>query len=325
MRSRSVETVVRTRLQQGIALVLVMWVLSLLTVIALALTQVQRTESSLTANQLDSARFRAQADALINLVVLNLLGDPPSAFDDGSIVWNPDGIPRDIPWDGERFSVALSSETSKFDLNTVTKEQLLALIGLTQPVDTPDAALGDQLADAILDWRDENNLSLLNGAEDSDYEAAGLPYGAADGPFKSVEELQQVLGMTPMLYARLAPNLTVSNDVRQPPPIDESFASPTVLAALNGYTLEEALQIVEERSLGLFDDPEAPQATRRQGQSRGGPRYHLRINRATRDSGGMTMEAVISIDPANRSAFDIVWRRYGYGRAAAADDEVSEG
>jgi general secretion pathway protein K len=296
-----------------------MWVLSLLTVIALALTQVQRTESALTANQLDSARFRAQADALINLVVLNLLGDPPSAFDDGSIVWNPDGIAREIPWDGERFIVTLSNETSKFDLNTVTKEQLSALIDLTQPADAVDVALGEQLADAILDWRDENNLSLLNGAEDSDYEAAGRPYGAADGPFRSVEELQQVLGMTPMLYARLATNLTVSNDVREPPPIDENFASPTVLAVLNGYTLDEALQIVEERSLGLFDDTEAPQATTRQGQSRGGPRYHLSISRATQGSGGATMEAVILIDSAERSPFEIVWQRYGYGRPVAAD------
>jgi general secretion pathway protein K len=312
------------RLQQGIALVLVMWVLSLLTVIALALTQVQRTESLLTANQLDSARFRAQADALINLVVLNLLGNPPSAFDDGSLVWNPDGIPREIPWDGERFRVTLSNETSKFDLNSVTREQLLALIELVQPADSPDAVQGEQLADAIMDWRDDNNLSLLNGAEDTDYEAAGLPYGAADGPFRSVEELQQVLGVTPMLYAQLAPSLTVSDDVRESPPIDEDFASPTVLAVLKGYTLDEALQVVEERTLGLFDDPESPQSTRRQGQSRGGPRYHLRITRATRNSGGMAMEAAIRVDPADRSAFDVVWQRYGYGRTVAAA-AVSEG
>ena len=35
---------------------------------------------------------------------------------------------------------------------------------------------------------------MLNGAEDADYEAEGLPYGAKDGPFQSVEELRQVLG-----------------------------------------------------------------------------------------------------------------------------------
>jgi general secretion pathway protein K len=47
------------------------------------------------------------------------------------------------------------------------------------------------LVDAILDWRDEDDLHLVNGAEDPDYKAAGLPYGAKDGPFDSLEELQQ--------------------------------------------------------------------------------------------------------------------------------------
>ena len=62
--------------QTGIALVLVLWIISLLTVMALGLTTTQRTESALTQNQLDGARFRAMAEAAINLTVLNLLSTP---------------------------------------------------------------------------------------------------------------------------------------------------------------------------------------------------------------------------------------------------------
>jgi Tfp pilus assembly protein PilX len=47
----------RSRRAHGIALVLVMWVLALLTVMALGLTTTQRTQAALTANQVDAARF----------------------------------------------------------------------------------------------------------------------------------------------------------------------------------------------------------------------------------------------------------------------------
>ena len=53
-------------------------------------------------------------------------------------------------------------------------------------------------------------MGLGAGFTDDEYEAAGRNYGAKDGPFDSVEELLQLLGMTPALYQRLAPALTVS-------------------------------------------------------------------------------------------------------------------
>ena len=54
--------------------------------------------------------------------------------------------------------------------------------------------------DAIADFRDPDDLRRLNGAEDADYQSAGLKHGAKDGPFKAIEELQQVLGVDHDLY-----------------------------------------------------------------------------------------------------------------------------
>ena len=56
------------------------------------------------------------------------------------------------------------------------------------------------LVDAIVDFRDEDDLHCLQGAEDRDYADAGLPRGAKDAAFEAVEELQQVLGMTREIY-----------------------------------------------------------------------------------------------------------------------------
>ena len=60
--------------------------------------------------------------------------------------------------------------------------------------------------EAILDWRDADDLKRPNGAEAPDYQAAGSKYVPTNSPFESVGELQRVLGVTPALMARIAPH-----------------------------------------------------------------------------------------------------------------------
>ena len=69
----------------------------------------------------------------------------------------------------------------------------------------------DRMLDILEDFRDVDDLKRVNGAEDGDYENAGLPFGAKDAPFDRIEELQQVLGMTPQLYQALTRLLTVNS------------------------------------------------------------------------------------------------------------------
>ena len=86
------------------------------------------------------------------------------------------------------------------------------------------------LAAAVLDWRDPDLLTQpAGGAEDPDYAAAGLPYGAKDGEMESVAELEQVLGMTPGLYAKVEPYITVHSGRAAP---DPAFAPAVVLNAM---------------------------------------------------------------------------------------------
>jgi general secretion pathway protein K len=289
--------------QRGIVLVLVLWVIALLTVMALGLTTTQRTESALTRNQIDAARFRAHADAALVLVALNLMTTPLETVLPDE-VWSPNGMPRTLVFDGTELTVTLTNEASRIDLNLATRDQLATLIELAQGEDGFDEAERDALADAILDWRDEDDLTQLNGAEDGDYADAGLPYGAADGPFHSVEELRQVLGMTRALYRRLAPDLTVHNETGR---VEQRFASAPVLAALQGLPLEDAEQLVAER-----DQPVLPDGRPAFIGNRGGPLYRVRVTQADSGGGGARhMEALVLLEPGSAMPVEVLWRRYG--------------
>ena len=72
-----------------------------------------------------------------------------------------------------------------------------------------DPAKAQSLADAIADFRDPDDLPRLHGAEEADYRDAGLAWGPTNAPFQTVEDLQQVLGMTADIYRRVAPDLSV--------------------------------------------------------------------------------------------------------------------
>ena len=208
------------RRMRGAALLLVMWLIVLLTALvgAFALTakmehlQGRVLHRGLVAQQ----AARAGLEYAITRVELT---DPLRK-------WLPDG--RDYTW---RFgdadlTIRMVDESGKVDLNQADMVLLSALFAVVG-VEQEQAA---RLAGAILDWRDPDPLTQPNGgAEDADYASAGRVYGAKDALFESVAELEQVLGMTPELYAKVEPHLTVFSGLGQP---DSAFASAEVLRAM---------------------------------------------------------------------------------------------
>lgn len=207
---------------QGIALVLVLWVLTLLGVIATSFAKSMRTETELARQLTLSAQARALAEAGIYRGILDLFmlrRDPLAGWQANGVVY------KTIKMGRGKVRIAIQDEAGRIDLNSA-QEQLLDALLLAAGVDDQARAT---LIDAIIDWRDTDNLRRLHGAEDEEYKSAGLPYGAKDGPFNSVEELNQVLGMTPDLYRRLAPALTVHS---HRPNVDINLAPPVVLQAL---------------------------------------------------------------------------------------------
>lgn len=75
-------------------------------------------------------------------------------------------------------------------------------------VNSPEAAAA--ILEAIVDWTDQDrDTSGAGGAEDDFYLSQPDPYQAANMPFRSVEELQMVRGVTPQIMRALRPLVTV--------------------------------------------------------------------------------------------------------------------
>ena len=227
------------RRQSGVALVLVLWVITLLTVIAGNFAYSMRGEAQIAGNLLRNAQAQTRADAGVQLAWFELM---KPAADPGR--WRANGLVHEFIQDGVGVRVSIHDESGKIDLNTASDALLKGLF--------KSAGLNDQatavLADTVLDWRSPGNLKRLNGAKEEEYRAAGKNYGPANAPFETIDELQRVLGMTPELYLRLAPALTIYSRL---PGVNTSVAPREVLLAIPGANPAMIEQFLLQRQEAL--------------------------------------------------------------------------
>ena len=222
---------------RGAALLLVLWLIALLTALIGAFALTARVESLQGRVLVKGAEAQEIARAGVEYALERIADSDPATY------WLADG--RMYPWNfaGSRVEISIVDETGKVDLNQADVTLLSALIKTV----AGDSAPAAQLAAAIVDWRDPDPLTQPGGgAEDPDYAAAGLPYGAKDAPFETVAEVEQVLGMTPGLYALLEPSLTLYSGRPQP---DPNYAPAPVLVALG---LDPTAYLARRRPVGPF-------------------------------------------------------------------------
>ena len=176
---------------RGAALLLVMWLVALMASLigAFALSaRIERLqERVLTRGAIAGGAARAGLEwALVRV------GDS-----DPRRRWIPDGRLYHWQYEGIPVDVSVVDEQGKIDINAADQPLLSAFFrAIGVPADKAGAIAG-----AMIDWRDADPLTQpQGGAEDPEYAAAGLPYGAKDAPFETVAEIEQVLGMTPATY-----------------------------------------------------------------------------------------------------------------------------
>ena len=219
--------------QRGAALLLVLWLIALLTALIGAFALTARVEALQGRILSGGARAQELARAGVEYSLVRLADTEPTTR------WLPDGRSYRWSYAGSEVELQIVDETGKVDLNQAG-QPLLAALMQTQGVDQEQAG---RIAAAILDWRDADPLTQVSGgAEDPDYAAAGRPYGAKDAPFETVAEVEQVLGMTPELYARLEPYLTLYSGRGEP---DPTYAQAPVLTAMG---LDAATYLTQRRS-----------------------------------------------------------------------------
>ena len=232
---RPTPPVAREFKQRGIALILVLWIMTLLMLIASSFIYAMRTDVVIVANSVARAQLEAAADAAVQRGVFEIFKPPQLPGR-----WAADGVAQTWSYQGIAVEVSMTDESGKIDINTAS-DALLRGLFLAQGLKEDEAA---SLTDAILDWRDPDSLKRLRGAEEAEYVAAGYTYKPANAAFQSNEELRLVMGMTPELYEKVAPLITIYS--RQPG-INASIAARGVLLALPGATGAIVDQYMEQR------------------------------------------------------------------------------
>jgi general secretion pathway protein K len=275
--------------QQGLALVLVLWLVALLALMAGSYAYQVRTETRVIGAARDLAEGRALARGAVARVAFGLLQAEGAGGADPGFPVN--GTPWGWELDGDRMLVRVIGASGLIDLNRASApllEAVLARAGL-------DPSVAGVMPDRLADWRDADDLRALNGAEDDDYRAAGRPEGAKDAPFEHAVEIGQVLGIDRAMADRLAPVLTVHGGAGLNPE-----HAPREVLALFDPTYAEAPDAVE---------PETSRAVIPLHLQAGGGRpdaYHVSVAVGREASTPRIFRAVIRLQDDEERAYRIL-------------------
>ncbi len=173
---------------------------------AVAFMAGRRTDALTLRGQLQAVEAQAMLDAALQQTVVLLANRRPRQV-----------VPPQLTWRfGEvAVQVRFEQETGKIDLNAA-ENRLLRALPLALGLDENRAA---SVADAIQDWRDDNQLKLELGAEDREYRGASpVASGAADRPLANPAELLYLPSVDPAMWALLQPFVTVYSGAAAPDP-----------------------------------------------------------------------------------------------------------
>lgn len=227
----------RIRAKSGVVIITVLWVLVVLSFLALSLGQGARIDFLLAKNFVGKVKSRYAAWGGVEYAIQQIhddsLDEESSKFD--SLAWcgvrpNSERSPQDMfqnhaLGDGY-FDISYLRETDdaedqvrlyglrdeerRINLNTLTKNNfgILSTLLMELGVDEEQALT---VTHAIIDWKDPDDI--LNdqeyGAEREYYEALDPPYLPKNMPYESVEELLLVRGVTPEIYNKLKSHVTL--------------------------------------------------------------------------------------------------------------------
>jgi len=229
-----------TRPRDGYALLAALWVSVALSAMALTGLLVARGVVRAAQNRITLTRGRWRAEDCLEraraVIDDALNGRVAGGWDD------LDGVVAAAPAITEAAcDVALVPADIAVNLNTADGEQLLALL-TAMGIGRPRA---DSMVDALLDWRDADDIPRPSGAERDWYLAHGQ-FPPRNGPFADVREVRRVRGFDALPDSILDAVFTVERGR-----IVWDRASLVVLASLPGVGEEALARIVERRTRGV--------------------------------------------------------------------------
>ncbi|MCG7868478.1 MAG: type II secretion system protein GspK [Candidatus Thiodiazotropha taylori] len=274
---------------RGVALILVLWMVALLTIIAASFSTQSKVESRLAGNSKAALQAKLLAESGFSRAVMELMVISPQQR------WNFNGQLYPLQTAQGELEVSIRNASGLLDLNKASSDQLNRLFVLIS--DDPEER--NALVDRLNDWRDADDLRRLNGAEDKDYRAAGYDYTTAGKDLTSLEELAYVMGFDAARVNRLRPYVTLNSDTAT---VDFRFASEqlTALLTLTGQSSSELTEALDQLDSELADlDPSQGGGT---SQSKV---FRIEVNARTKQGGHARIVADVGLKNRGRRPYSI--------------------
>lgn len=244
--------------QRGIALLMVLWIITILMVLVISFSLLTKTEANSAFYFREGVQKKFYAEAGIEKALMEIAHRQvyrnQTVVLEGSEVVRIDGRPYIAAIGTGRYIIRLLNESGKININTMTDASGVVLNNLLVNLGIPKEQ-ADIIVDSMLDWVDGDNVHRLNGAEDEYYMSLPNPYKAKNGPFEVMEELLLVRGMSPdILFGGkerkgLIHFVTVYGSTSK---INLNAALPEILAAIPGLSPEAIVRIIEQREATEF-------------------------------------------------------------------------
>jgi general secretion pathway protein K len=235
---------------------MVLWVIIILLAVAFSFSLLARSEafSTLRFKQDLEGKFLAEAAlerALMEIFYRLTYKNQPQ-IEEGREVFRVDGRSYSTEMGKDKYELRISDESGKINVNLMTDFSGIILNNLLVNLGV-EKEKADIIVDSILDWKDEDNLHRLHGAEDEHYQTMPRPYKAKNKPFDTIEELLLVRGIDrDILYGAgerpgLVNFVTIYGSTEK---ININAAPREILMAVPGMTAEAADRLIEARDSG---------------------------------------------------------------------------
>ena len=258
--------------QNGIALMVVLWVLVLLMALATEFAFSMKGEVNTTRNFKEDAETYHLAKAGIHLGMAEVL--LPASFhalnpDRGLEIGPPTmkaqeeategakntyrSIEREgIPLGRGTITYSLEDENSKIPINKATRNTLVKVLTIAG---VENGEKRDIIADSILDWIDANKNHRLNGAENDFYQNLTPPYFAKSAPIENLDELLKVRGINEKILYGNDKQLGLNQffTVYNLKSINANTASPEVLSVIFSESQVKLIMSTREEK-GFYDN-----------------------------------------------------------------------
>ena len=254
------------------ALIMVLWVISLMTIMAGSFSLTTRRETEQLTHAHERAKATALAEGAINYAMF-MLSLPNQQFR-----WKSDGTPYFWQFEQSVVRIRILDEGGKVDLNAAQEQTIKTALRYA----LGNEAQANRLGDIILDWRDQDDTRRNSGAELDDYLAMKSQSPPQNRNFLILDELRGVLGITPKIYRQLenwftlysgSDGLNTSKASRAPGLPGPQL--PPIAGLPNSSVTDAAFSVFAESAIG-DGQRFGVVATIRRGGSNGAPFTYLR-------------------------------------------------